>query len=103
MHAVTLCTEILKELHDGVVGGQGKTLSHLMERFYWRGHWSNVRDWCCVCVTFASRLNFIRLRLVIPTYLIRNQEAVTVVNTLAKEFFLLFLTLPVTFKSRQII
>ena len=44
---VALRTEVLKELHDGVVGGhlgQDKTLSRLKERFYWPRHWNDVRD-----------------------------------------------------------
>ena len=55
---VALHTEVLKELHDGVVGGhlrQDMTLSRLKERFYWPGHWSDVRDWCRTCATCTSR------------------------------------------------
>ena len=38
---VTVHTEVLKELHDEVVGGhlgQDETLSCLKECFYWPGH-----------------------------------------------------------------
>ena len=50
--------EVLQELHAGVVGGhlgQDKTLSHLKERFYWPGHWSDVNDWCQTCATCVTR------------------------------------------------
>ena len=51
-------SEVMKELHAGVVGGHlghDKTLSRLKERFYWPGHWNDVRDWCRTCATCATR------------------------------------------------
>ena len=39
--------EILDELHSGELSGhlgEEKTLSHLKERFYWPGHWNDVRN-----------------------------------------------------------
>ena len=41
--------EILEELHSGAVAGhlgEEKTLSRLKQRFYWPGHWNDVRRWC---------------------------------------------------------
>ena len=41
--------DVLKHLHEGVTGGhldQDKTLHKLWERFYWPGHFNDVRDWC---------------------------------------------------------
>ena len=45
-------------LHEGVTGGhlgQEKTLSKLKERFYWPGHYNDVRDWCKTCVACSKR------------------------------------------------
>ena len=39
--------DILKELHEGMIGGhmgQEKTVSKLKEQFYWPGHYNDVRD-----------------------------------------------------------
>lgn len=50
--------EVLKDLHEGTVGGHlgtDKTLSRLRERFYWPGHYNDVREWCRNCATCASR------------------------------------------------
>ena len=44
--------EVLAELHQGVGGGHlgtDKTLAQLKERFYWPGHFNDVRDWCSNC------------------------------------------------------
>lgn len=49
--------EILRDLHEGVTGGhlgQEKTLSKLKERFYWPGHYNDVRDWCQTCGSCAK-------------------------------------------------
>ena len=53
-----LRAEILKEAHEGVSGGhlgQDKTLYRLKERFYWPGHFNDVRDWCLTCQACATR------------------------------------------------
>ena len=45
-------------MHEGVASGhlgQDKTLNHLKERFYWPGHYNDIRDWCQTCATCASR------------------------------------------------
>ena len=50
--------EILSDLHEGVVGGHlgiDKTLARLKERYYWPGHFNDVRDWCASCGTCAVR------------------------------------------------
>ena len=53
-----LQSEILEDLHAGVLGGhlgEEKTLNKLKERFYWPGQYNDVRDWCRTCTTCASR------------------------------------------------
>jgi hypothetical protein len=50
--------EILKEIHEGDTGGhlgQDKTLKKLKMRFYWPGHYNDVRDWCNTCPSCATR------------------------------------------------
>ena len=50
--------EVLADLHEGALGGHlgaDKTLARLKERFYWPGHFNDVRDWCRNCGTCASR------------------------------------------------
>lgn len=50
--------EILHELHAGAVGGhlgEEKTLGCLKERFYWPGHFTDVRNWCKTCAACATR------------------------------------------------
>ena len=50
--------DILRDLHEGVTGGhlgEVKTLSKLKERFYWPGHYNDIRDWCQTCKTCAKR------------------------------------------------
>ena len=50
--------EVLYELHGRELSGhlgEEKTLSHLKERFYWPGHWNDVRNWCNTCSTCAKR------------------------------------------------
>ena len=52
--------EVLSDLHEGAVGGHfgiDKTLARLKERFYWPGHFNDVRDWCANCSTCATRKN----------------------------------------------
>ena len=49
---------ILKEAHEGISGGhlgQEKTLYRLKERFYWPGHFNEVRNWCLTCKDCATR------------------------------------------------
>ena len=50
--------DVLKHLHEGITGGhlgQDKTLHKLRERFYWPGHFNDVRDWCQTCGACAKR------------------------------------------------
>ena len=50
--------EVLPDLHEGTMGGHlgiDKTLGRLQERFYWPGHYNDVRDWCRNCAVCASR------------------------------------------------
>ena len=53
-----LRTEVLADLHEGVAGGHlgtEKTLARLRERFYWPGHYNDVKEWCRKCAVCASR------------------------------------------------
>ena len=55
---VELREKIVKDIHEGAAGGhlgQDKTLYRLKERFYWPGHYNDVRDWCQTCATCSSR------------------------------------------------
>ena len=54
----SLREEVLADLHEGVAGGHlgvEKTLGRLRERYYWPGHYNDVRDWCRDCAACASR------------------------------------------------
>lgn len=54
----SLRQSVLQEIHAGVVGGhlgEEKTLSWLKERFYWPGHWTDVREFCRTCSICATR------------------------------------------------
>ena len=54
----TLRKEVLADLHEGAMGGHlgcDKTLSRLKQRFYWPGHYNDVRDWCANCGICVSR------------------------------------------------
>ena len=45
-------------MHGGVASGhlgEEKTLSRLKERFYWPGHWNDVKDWCNTCPNCVTR------------------------------------------------
>lgn len=56
----SLRESVLKELHEGALGGhlgEEKTLSRLKERYYWPGHWTDVRNWCHTCGICATRKN----------------------------------------------
>ena len=49
---------ILTEVHEGATSGhlgEEKTRGRLKERFYWPGHWNDVKNWCRTCLTCASR------------------------------------------------
>ena len=35
--------------------GEEKTLGRLKERYYWPGHYADVRNWCATCVNCAAR------------------------------------------------
>ena len=50
--------EVLKELHEGSLGGHlgtKKTLWKLKERFYWLGHYKAVQQWCSTCALCTMR------------------------------------------------
>ena len=50
--------DILRNLHEGITGGhlgEAKTLGKLKERFYWPGHYNDVRGWCQTCKACAKR------------------------------------------------
>ena len=50
--------EVLRDLHEGAFGGhlgEEKTLARLKERFYWPGHFRDVREWCRTCAKCAAR------------------------------------------------
>ena len=50
--------EMLTDLHEGALGGHlgiDKTLACLKNRFYWPGHYNDVRDWCQKCGICAAR------------------------------------------------
>ena len=54
----SLKTEVLHDIHEGVLGGHlgvDKSLGKLKERFYWPGHYNDVRQWCASCVSCATR------------------------------------------------
>ena len=49
---------ILQELHSGAAGGHlgsEKVLSQLKKRYYWPGHWNDVKNWCATCPECATR------------------------------------------------
>ena len=50
--------DILQELHSGAAGGHlgnDKVLSQLKRRYYWPGHWTDVKNWCATCPECAMR------------------------------------------------
>ena len=55
----SLCVEVLKELHEGTVGGHlgsEKTLwKKLKEHFYWPGHYTEVQNWCNTCAVCSMQ------------------------------------------------
>ena len=49
---------ILEELHAGVSGGhlgESKMLGRLKERYYWPGHYADVKSWCKTCDLCTTR------------------------------------------------
>ena len=49
---------ILEELHAGVSGGhlgEDKMLGRLKERYYWPGHYADVKSWCKTCELCTTR------------------------------------------------
>ena len=54
----TLQSEIIKEAHEGTTGGhlgQDKTLHRVKQRFYWPGHFNDIRNWCRSCNSCITR------------------------------------------------
>lgn len=50
--------QIIHELHSGTMGGHlgtEKTHGRVKERFYWPGYWNNIRLFCEVCTSCATR------------------------------------------------
>ena len=53
-----LKSEVLCDIHEGILGGHlgvDKSLGKLKERFYWPGHFNDVKHWCSTCVSCATR------------------------------------------------
>ena len=49
---------ILEKLHAGVSGGhlgESKMLGRLKERYYWPGHYADVKSWCKTCDLCTTR------------------------------------------------
>ena len=54
----SLQSEIIKDAHEGTVGGhlgQDKTLHRVKQRFYWPGHFNDIRNWCRSCSSCTAR------------------------------------------------
>ena len=54
----SLKTEVLHDIHAGVLGGNlgvDKSLGKLKERFYWPGYFNDVKQWCAICASCATR------------------------------------------------
>jgi len=50
--------QIMEELHQGIGGGHlglEKMLGRLKERFYWPGHYTDVKNWCQSCISCLTR------------------------------------------------
>ena len=50
--------EVLHDIHEGMLGGHlgvDKSLGKLKERFYWPGHSNDVKKWCAICASCATR------------------------------------------------
>ena len=50
----SLQENILKQIHDDGHLGQEKTLSRVKQKFYWPGHYNDIKNWCNTCVTCAT-------------------------------------------------
>ena len=51
---------MLKELHEGAIGGHlssEQDLWKLKKRFYWPGHYTEVKKWCSTCAVCAQQKN----------------------------------------------
>ena len=54
----TMKEEVLRDLHEGVMGGhlgEDKTLEKVKERFYWPGYHNDVKNWVNTCSDCAAR------------------------------------------------
>ena len=50
----SLQENILRQIHDDGHLGQEKTLSRIKQKFYWPGHFNDIKNWCNTCVTCAA-------------------------------------------------
>ena len=50
----SLHEKILRQIHDDGHLGQEKTLSRVKQKFYWPGHYNDIKYWCNTCVTCAT-------------------------------------------------
>ena len=44
----------MKQTHDHGHLGQEKTLSRVKQKFYWPGHFNDIKNWCNTCTTCAT-------------------------------------------------
>jgi len=53
-----LNSEVLCDIHEGILGGHlgvDKSLGKLKEKFYWPGHFNDVKQWCSTGMSCATR------------------------------------------------
>ena len=50
----SLQENVLKQTHDHGHLGQEKTLSRVKQKFYWPGHFNDIKNWCNTCTTCAT-------------------------------------------------
>ena len=53
-----LRAEVLQDVHGGTMAahlGEDKTMARLKERYYWPGHYNDVKKWCQSCAQCATR------------------------------------------------